>query len=219
MTVGQKMTVSRTRGGQMTVAKRREREHNVRREQIIESARRLFEYKGFESTTVEEIAAQAELGKGTIYSYFKSKEQIYVAILENGLDLLKERMEKALADPTSAIDALHRMCDVFIKYHQEKKWFIESLFLQVDQQQYFRLGELVEGLKTKASVWLELVSQVLSWGIERGELKSVDVMKTAQIIIGMVLGLILQHEMGQYSGEISEYRAALFELVLEGIKA
>ncbi|MGD9155859.1 MAG: hypothetical protein PVG90_10240, partial [Bacillota bacterium] len=66
---------------------------------------------------------------------------------------------------------------------------------------------------------LELVSQVLSWGIERGELKSVDVMKTAQIIIGMVLGLILQHEMGQYSGEISDYRAALFELVLEGIKA
>jgi AcrR family transcriptional regulator len=202
----------------MTVAKRRKREHSVRRELIIETARQLFEDKGFESTTVEEIAAKAELGKGTIYSYFKSKEQIYVAILENGLDILKERMEKALKEPTSAVNALHRMCDVFIEYHRERKWFMESLFLQINQQQYFRLGELVEGLKTKASVWLELVSQVLSWGIERGELQPLDVAKTAQIIIGMVLGLILQHEMGQFSGEIDEYRAALFKLTLEGIK-
>jgi AcrR family transcriptional regulator len=202
----------------MTVAKRREREQSVRRELILATARRLFESKGFELTTVEEIAAQAELGKGTIYSYFKSKEQIYIAILEDGLDLLKERMETAVQNPVSARDALHRMFDVFVEYHQERKGFMESLFLQVDQQQYFRLGELAQGLKSKASVWVELVAKILHWGIERGELKPMEVVKTAQILIGMVLGLILQHEMGQYSGEISEYRETLLELVLEGIK-
>jgi TetR/AcrR family fatty acid metabolism transcriptional regulator len=202
----------------MTVAKRREREQSVRRELILATARRLFESKGFELTTVEEIAAQAELGKGTIYSYFKSKEQIYIAILEQGLDLLKERIEAVMQNPVSATDALHRMFDVFVEYHRERKGFLESLFLQVDQQQYFRLGELVGGLKNKALVWVELVAKILRWGIERGEFKQLDVHKTAQILIGMVLGLILQHGMGQYSGEISEYRETLLELVLDGIK-
>jgi AcrR family transcriptional regulator len=202
----------------MTVANRREREHSVRRELILETARSLFESKGFEQTTVEAIAAKAELGKGTIYSYFKSKEQIYIAILEQGLDVLKERMETALQHPVSATAALNRMFDVFVAYRQERKGFMESLFLQVDERQYMRMGELVGGLKSKAMTWVDWVARILNWGIERGELKPLNVMKTAQVITGMVLGLILQYEMGQYSGEISDYRCVLFELVLEGIK-
>jgi AcrR family transcriptional regulator len=203
----------------MTVANRRKREQNVRRKLILDTARTLFERDGFEATTVEAIASRAELGKGTIYSYFKSKEQIYIAILEQGLDLLKGRMEKALQDPVSATEALNRMFDVFVEYHQERKGFMESLFLQVDERQCFRVGELVGGLKSRASNWVDLVAKTLRRGIERGELKPLDVVKTSQVIIGMVLGMILQYEMGQYSGEISEYRGVLFELVLEGIRS
>jgi hypothetical protein len=58
----------------MTVATRREREQHMRRETILDAGRKLFKDKGFEATTVDEIAALAELGKGTIYSYFKSKD-------------------------------------------------------------------------------------------------------------------------------------------------
>ena len=203
----------------MTVAKRRAREQSMRRELIVETARQLFEQKGFDMTTVEEIAARAELGKGTIYSYFQSKEQIYIAILEKGMDLLKERMDEAMRNPASALDALHKMFDVFVDYHRERTDFVETLFVQVDKQNLFQLSGLVGGLKNKAMVWVELVAKVLRWGIERGEFKPVDVLKTAQIIVGMILGLIIQHETGQTSEEIPEYRDTLFQLALNGIKA
>lgn len=203
----------------MTVAKRRAREQGLRRELILETARQLFETKGFDLTTVEEIAARAELGKGTIYTYFKSKEQIYIAILEKGLDMLKERMDLALQNPSSAVEALHRMFDAFVEYHEERKGFVETLFVQVDQQNLFRLSGLVGGLKNKASIWVESVAKVLQWGIDRGELKTNDVLKTAQIIVGMISGLIIQHEMGQTTGEICDYRAALFEMTLKGLQA
>ena len=206
-------------GEKMTVANRRAREQSMRRELIVATAQQLFEEKGFDKTTVEEIAARAELGKGTIYSYFQSKEQIYVAILEKGLDLLKERMEAALQNPASALDALHKMFDVFIEYHRERKDFIETLFVQVDKQNLFHLSGLVGGLKSRAQVWVEQVAKVLHWGIERGEFKPVEVMKTAQIIVGMILGLIIQHETSQTSEEIPEFRNDLFALVLSGIKA
>ncbi|HEY8464111.1 MAG TPA: TetR/AcrR family transcriptional regulator [Bacillota bacterium] len=202
----------------MSVAKRRARERKQRRELIIQTAQQLFEEQGFDRTTVEAIAARAELGKGTIYSYFQSKEQIYIAILEKGLDLLKERMDQALQNPASAIDALHKMFDVFIEYHQERKDFVETLFVQVDKQNLFKLSGLVGGLKNKASVWVEQVAKVLAWGIERGEFKPVDIFKTAQIIVGMILGLIMQHETGQTPEAILDYRDTLFQLVLEGIR-
>lgn len=202
----------------MTVANRRAREQSLRRELIVATAQQLFEEKGFDLTTVEEIAIRAELGKGTIYSYFQSKEQIYIAILEKGLDLLKERMDAALENPVSPIDALHKMFDVFIKYHRERKDFVETLFVQVDKQNLFQLSGLVGGLKNKAADWAQQVAQVLEWGIERGEFKPVDVVKTAQVIVGMILGLIIQHETGQTTAAIPDYRDTLFELTLKGIQ-
>jgi AcrR family transcriptional regulator len=202
----------------MTVANRREREQSMRRESIINAARQLFDEKGVDLTTVEEIAARAEVGKGTIYSYFQSKEQIYIAILENGLDVLKERMERAMENPASAEDALHRMYDVFIKFNQEQKGFVESLFIQTEQQNFFRLSGVVGGLKNRAAVWNELVAKVLQWGIRRGEFKKLDVAKLTQVIVGMIVGLIIQNQIFSPGKRFDSFGDVMFEMTLEGIR-
>ena len=124
----------------MTVATRREREQHMRRETILDAARKLFKDKGFEATTVDEIAALAELGKGTIYSYFKSKDEIYIAILETEFEVLKEWMNQAIANATSAVNALNNLYETFIQYNRERRGFIEAVFVQVDQQTSIRLG-------------------------------------------------------------------------------
>lgn len=61
---------------------RKEREKLYRRAEILSAAIPLFAEKGYESTTIDDIAEKAEYGKGTIYNYFNSKEDIYWAILE-----------------------------------------------------------------------------------------------------------------------------------------
>lgn len=202
----------------MTVSTRREREQQLRREMIIEAAQGLFEQKGFEQTTVEEIAVSAELGKGTIYSYFKSKEEIYIAILEKRLDLLEQKMRDAIANPKTAVDALYGLYDAFIEYHRERKGFIDTLFVQVDGQILYRLGGVVGGLKSKASVWKEIVGHTIQWGIERGEFSQIDVERVSNTVVGMILGLIVQFEMGQINEDLAGYRDAVFKLILEGIK-
>ncbi|MGE5605066.1 MAG: TetR/AcrR family transcriptional regulator, partial [Bacteroidota bacterium] len=178
----------------------------------------LFEKKGFEQTTVDEIAAVAELGKGTIYSYFKSKEEIYIAILEKRLDFLEKKMREAVANPESATDALYSLYDAFIEYHRERKGFIDTLFVQVDEQILYRLGGVVGGLKSKASVWMEIVGSMIQWGIERGEFCPIDVEKISKTIVGMILGLIVQFEMGQINEDLAGYRDAVFRLIFDGIK-
>lgn len=201
----------------MTVSSRRQREQQLRRETIIEAAWKLFEQNGFEQTTVDQIAALAELGKGTIYSYFKSKEEIYIAILEKKLDLLEQKMKEAVANPQSAVDALYGLYDAFIEYHRDRKGFIDTLFVQIDDQILYRLGGVVGGLKSKASVWMEIVGKTIRWGIERGEFGPVDVERISKTIVGMILGLIIQFEMGQIEEDLSSFRDAVFKLIFDGI--
>lgn len=202
----------------MTVASRRLLEHKRRREQILNAAKKLFDDKGFDSTTVEEVAFRAELGKGTIYSYFKSKEEIYVAIMEKELEILEERMEAAVARADSAIAALYSLYDTFINYHRERRGFIETLFVQADQQVSFRLGGMVSGLKNKAATWRMIVGKVLRAGIAGGELRRFDVNIMSHVVIGIIIGIIIQQASNQNVVELDEYRKTVFALVLEGLK-
>ena len=65
---------------------RKEREKLVRKHEIMDAALRLFATKGYKATTLDEIAEESEFGKGTLYNYFTSKEDIYVEIIQNTLD-------------------------------------------------------------------------------------------------------------------------------------
>ena len=201
----------------MTVATRREREQQVRRETIMDAARKLFYDKGYELTTVEEIAAMAELGKGTIYSYFKSKEEIYFAILESEFAILEDRMRQAIEESTTAENALHRLYETFIQYNQERPNFIKAIFLQIEQYHTLKVTDLVKGLKAKMTEWSKLVGHVLQKGIAQGEFEKINVEKTANTIIGMVLGLIIELETGLIQEDLSSYRDTLFHLLIEGI--
>ncbi len=68
----------------MGTAARKEREKQKRREEILAAARDLFYEKGYQNTTVEEIAEAAEISKGTVYLYFASKDELYVSVILEG---------------------------------------------------------------------------------------------------------------------------------------
>ena len=70
----------------MGLLERRGKEKDGRKKLILKSARTLFFKKGFNNVTVDEIAKSSELGKGSIYLYFNSKEEIYAQVLLNDIE-------------------------------------------------------------------------------------------------------------------------------------
>ena len=78
----------------MGTKERKEREKSERRNQIQQAAKELFIQKGFWATTMEDIARKAELSPGTIYLYFRNKEELYASLNVIGLQLLTEEVEK-----------------------------------------------------------------------------------------------------------------------------
>ena len=71
------------------------------RAKLVDVARQLFAKKGVEATTMNDIAVASKKGRRTLYTYFKSKDQIYMAVVESELEMLSTQMEKAASKPVS----------------------------------------------------------------------------------------------------------------------
>ena len=71
------------------------------RAKLVDVARQLFAKKGVEDPTMNDIAQASKKGRRTLYTYFKSKEQIYMAVVESELEMLSTQMEKAASKPVS----------------------------------------------------------------------------------------------------------------------
>ena len=80
------------------VTERQIKERELRKQNILDSALSVFKNKGFEGSTMDEIAKDADFGKATLYYYFNSKEEIFVEILNNGWKMIWESIEEEVHD-------------------------------------------------------------------------------------------------------------------------
>lgn len=100
---------------------RKDRERNFRKQEIITAAVKLFAGKGYEHTTLDEIAEASEFGKGTIYNYFQNKEEIYLAIIEEILENHSKLMSEIAESSSDLKDFLTRLTRAAIKLSLENK--------------------------------------------------------------------------------------------------
>lgn len=84
----------------------REQKKRQTRKAIIDAAIRLFAEKGFEHTSMDELARAAGVGKGTIYGYFKTKEQIFLAYCEAEIDFAFAALDRKLDEKAPLVDQL-----------------------------------------------------------------------------------------------------------------
>ena len=102
----------------MGIQERKEREKERRRQQIIVAAKKVFSVKGFNRATMDDIANEAELSPGTLYLYFKNKEELYASLSIRILQYLNIRVEQISGakelQPEQKLDAMiEAMFDVY----------------------------------------------------------------------------------------------------------
>jgi len=92
----------------MAKTSRRKREEERHRREVLEAALDLFSRKGFEQTTMAEIAKQAEFAVGTLYKLFKDKEALYRALILDTVQEYEQALTAALKTPGTEIEKLER---------------------------------------------------------------------------------------------------------------
>ncbi|MCK4854819.1 MAG: TetR/AcrR family transcriptional regulator [Bacteroidales bacterium] len=156
----------------MGIAERKEREKLQRRNDIIDAAEKVFFSRGFESATMDEIAEMAELSKGTLYLYFKSKEDLQFAIFMRGSDILMKMMKDNLSADSNGYQRLLELANSFIRFSREKRNYF-SLFMYYESSRMEALNIDQDQLQIylKEDSPLALVTHQVIRGIQDGSLR------------------------------------------------
>lgn len=147
---------------------------------ILEAASRVFARRPFHEVLIDEIAANAGIGKGTIYRYFETKDDLYFATILYGIDSLGAALERVLPQEDSALQRLERVATEILGFFWERRHIYP--LLQRDEQHPERQDEL---LRRREPI-LRLVQQTILSGIERRELRGIDARIGAELFLGMV---------------------------------
>lgn len=111
----------------MGTTQRKERERDQRRRDILSSARVAFLKHGIATTTMERIAQEAELAKGTLYLYFRNREELLMGLLADDLRTLTASITTVANSPLSPPEKLKQAFTTFHSYSQENVFFYQMM--------------------------------------------------------------------------------------------
>jgi AcrR family transcriptional regulator len=156
---------------------------------IRDAALRVVGRRGLEKATVDEIAREAGIAKGTLYLYFRSRDDVIEKTIGAAVDDLLERLQRAAdgAGPVPFAEALERVLTAQFAYFDENRDFFRL---------YFASGEYSEDRRLRQSrryrLHIDQLVELIKRGRRRGELKTLDSERAAIAIAGAARDLILR---------------------------
>lgn len=180
----------------MGIKERKEREKERRRQQIIVAAKRIFSAKGFNKATMEDIAKEAEISPGTIYLYFKNKDELYASLSIRILQHLNIRLEHV----KNQNNLNHEQRIAFLKdalydiYDFDPLILINLFHLQSSESLKNLSPELLSEIKRLSQSSLKIMSDIFSEGIKTGVFIEKNPNALADIFWALFSGVVLWEE-------------------------
>ena len=171
---------------------RRGKEKDSRKKLILKSARTLFFKKGFNKVTVDEIAKCSELGKGSIYLYFKSKEEIYAQILLNDIDNFNQQVSVLLDKKNTASDLLVEYSCIYVDFFLNDGELFRILMTYMLQPAKMNLTEKLNSqILTANARSIDVIGRILQLGVTSKEFSAnINLKQNQNAVWGLLNGII-----------------------------
>lgn len=141
-----------------------------RRQLVLQAATKCFSLFGYKATTMDQVAKIANVGKGTIYTFFTNKEQLFDEILRDVITEMKHIAEREIRRDKPFFDNLHRVLDALLEFRSE-----HELFIKLSQESRdFGTPQAGDGLDKLENVVLEYLEREVEQAIQQGEIKPCD---------------------------------------------
>lgn len=208
----------------MGLLERRGKEKDNRKKLILKSARTLFFKKGFNKVTVDEIAKSSELGKGSIYLYFDSKEEIYAQILLNDIDNFNQQVSILLGKESSASDLLMEYSYIYIDFFLSDSELFRILMAYMLQPAKMNLPEVLNSqILIANSQSIDVIGRILQAGVDSGEFPAdINIKQNQNAFWGLLNGIISLYI---FSGAPERRRERIYstmklalEIFIQGLK-
>jgi TetR/AcrR family fatty acid metabolism transcriptional regulator len=192
---------------------------NEKRKSILIAATDVFSKKGFHEATIEDIARTAGIGKGTVYEYFSSKDELFIEMVKFNIQQYQYRLKHQIDMTEGFINKL----DAFIGFHydiiRQNVSFINTICFNnaflLDSYTMKRQFELI--MMARAQI-VEMLSQILCVGQMEGKIRNIDRGFVADIFYAMVVRCCMRGILSDLDINcIKKDREQLIDLILRGI--
>ena len=200
--------------------KRKERLKELHTICVLEAAEKLFEKKGFDAVSMDEVAFNTGISKSTVYVYFKSKQIIWDSIVCKYMELLLEDAKKAADGDGSFEDRYYKLCfDIAEKFEAHPlfcKGTLGKISVDMDQELYKKIYDIGEQTN-------EEIARFIRSGIEEGVVrKDIDIYPAVIMMWSSISGIIsMANDKEEYlklrfNMSKDEYLKKAFKMLLEG---
>lgn len=202
----------------MADASTKQRQSTDKRRRILEGALRAFAKKGFYNTKVSEIAAEAGVADGTIYLYFKNKDDLLISLFEDRMEWVIDRLQAELkVIPGDAVSKIQAFIQLHFALVIENRDLAEFITVELRQSAKF----VKEYKNPKFADYLRILQGIIEDGQREGTLRAdLDSRLTSRAIFGALDEVLLQMTLSRaITPEIEEKVASISTMFIEGLAA
>ena len=201
----------------MGIQERKRREREQRRRQIMRAAHDVFSVKGFTKTTMEDIAREAELSPGTLYLYFKNKDELYaslsVEVLEQLYDKLKRVYIREALNPQVRIDHLKQ--SLYEVYQVDPLILLNLFHLQSSEILKNLAPPMLTTIRDLSKKSLEIISKIFAEGVENQVFIEKHPEALSDVMWALFSGVVLWEESKRIIRNRRESNSPAFDTAFE----
>jgi AcrR family transcriptional regulator len=188
-----------------------------RRTELLAAARRVFGQHGFEQATMDAIADEAKVSKGTIYLYYPSKQAIYDATFREGMAELERLTDARVEAAATARDAIFAFVDVRVRYFQEHPDYFRIYVEEVARQLAHR-GPRRSPCRTAIDGQTASLERVFQRALAAGGVRAVDPASAAQAVFDITRGLTGRRVLTGGQSDMAGDIAFITDLIWSGLE-
>jgi AcrR family transcriptional regulator len=195
----------------------RERKKRATKQAIYDAAVRRFMDHGYDATTVDDIARDADVSRATFFNYYPTKEAILHAIAADALEYARKTFDREFENKSASIrDKIKRSLERFASIVERNPKYYQTVFLDALRSQ----AGMVAVNRDAVNNLMSALTQDFSNAQQRGELdRTLDPAQLAEMLTGIYLHTILNYILGGCVGSVVERIGKAAEIFLDGCKA
>jgi AcrR family transcriptional regulator len=196
---------------------RKEREFQARRQEILAAATRLFARQGYHGTTMSEIAREAEFSTGSLYNFFKNKEELYFSLLEDKIGALEAEVYAVLEGDAGVEEKLRNYVDKVLTFFEAERDFFRIYVEQRTQFEMSMKGEFAEAMYEKVQKYLVKMVLTMEQGVREGLFRPLDPAELATIFVGLINNFLVVYINTDMSASLREKGGLILDIFFHGV--
>ena len=187
-----------------------------RKQQIMQAAMTCFARTGYHRTTMDDIAEESDLSKGTLYWYFESKKALFIALFQEMMGYVGDAWDKIIADNSST--ATEKLTSSLALIRTEMVEMVQFMGVMMEAWALTRHDEDVEGIiHDLYDPYPEQMQQIIQEGINSGEFQTDKPRAMALVVMTLFDGIYLALATGLWQQDWNEIIDEAEQLVLRGL--